>query len=105
MDKQDELFNEAYKPIHVPANFSEQDSLQDQLLFALAEIGKGSAEEITEKLATLKGRADDLQACDTILRNLYDKGLIKGSEQEGVLIYNLSKETVPHQGKINPRLL
>lgn len=105
MDKQDELFNEAYKPIHVPANFSVKDTLQDQLLFALAEIGKGSATQIREKLTALKGKADDLQSCDAILRDLYDRGLIKGSEQGPVLVYNLSKETVPHQGKINPRLL
>ncbi|QNL48626.1 hypothetical protein H8S90_17800 [Olivibacter sp. SDN3] len=108
MDKQDEMFNEAYKPIHVPANFNKNDSLQDQLIFALAEIGKGSVKAIAEKLSELGGRStksEDLADFDHILTDLYDRGLIKGSEQEGRMVYNLSKETVPHKGNVNPRLL
>lgn len=108
MDKQDELFNEAHKPIHVPANFSEEDSLQDQLIFALAEIGKGSVKAIAEKLSELGSRSiksTDLTDFDEILTDLYNRGLIKGSELEGRMVYNLSKETVPHKGNVNPRLL
>jgi len=109
MDKQDELFNEAYKPIHVPANFNKTDSLRDQLIFSLAEIGQGSVSEIADKLVELTGKEKvdetELADYDEILSDLYNRGLIKGSEEDGTVVYNLSKETVAHKGKINPRLL
>jgi tRNA U34 2-thiouridine synthase MnmA/TrmU len=108
MDKQDELFNEAHKPLHVPANYDVNDTLQNQLIFALAEIFKGSVREIAAKLAALKNTTQmevDYVACEKILRDLFDKGLIKGSEQNGEMVYNLSKETHSHKGNVNPRLL
>lgn len=108
MNRQDELFNEAHKPLHVPANYDEKDTLQNQLIFALAEIFKGSVHTIAAKLAELKNSdrdEPDLVLYENILKDLFDKGLIKGSEQDGEMVYNLSKETHSHQGNINPKLL
>lgn len=108
MDKQDELFNEAHRPLHVPANYDPHDTLQNQLIFALAEIFKGSVRAIAAKLTELKNTTEqeaDLIAYEKILKDLFDRGLIKGSEHDGEMVYNLSKETHSHKGNINPRLL
>jgi hypothetical protein len=56
----DEEFREAYKPLYVPAHYNAADTLQNKMIFALAELGEGTAEEVTIELEKLEpGIADE----------------------------------------------
>ena len=51
MGESDEEFRDEFKPLHVPAYFDPNDSKQDQVVFALAQIGFGSAEDVILELS------------------------------------------------------
>ena len=104
----DAEFREQYQPVHVPASFHDANTLQDKVIFALAELGEGTAEEVTIKLERLEPSAPAKQviaAVHEVLSALHGKGLISASETEGNLKYNLHKVTEANGGKINPGLL
>jgi hypothetical protein len=104
----DAAFREEYKPVHVPALFNEAKNLQDQVVFALAEIGEGTADMISQKLEELepdKPEKEVVAEVHEILSALFTKGLIAGHEQDGTLTYNLQKITQANDGKVDPNLL
>jgi hypothetical protein len=107
MNLTDEEFREEYKPLQVPPYFDAADTQQNKMIFALAEIGEGSAEDVIAALEKLEPNVTGEQLKALVhqtLRRLYDKGLLSGSEQNGVMRYNLHKITQPNTGKTNPDL-
>lgn len=101
MSLTDEEFREEYKPLQVPAHFDAADTQQNKMIFALAEIGEGSAEDVIAEMERLEPgvTAEQLTALvKQTLKNLYDKGLLSGTEQEGAMRYNLHKITQANTG-------
>lgn len=108
MSLTDEEFREEYKPLQVLAHFDAADTQQGKMIFALAEIGEGSSEDVIRELERLEsGKIDEQRKAlvDETLRNLFDKGLLTGSEKDGVMQYNMSKITHANDGNTDPDLL
>lgn len=107
MSLTDEEFRDEYKPLQVPPYFDAADTQQNKTIFALAEIGDGSAEDVIGALEKLEPNiaGEQLKALvHQTLRRLYDKGLLSGSEKNGVMHYNLYKITQPNTGKTDADL-
>ena len=108
MTMSDDKFREAYKPLHIPAHYDMHDSEQDRVLFALAQIGIGTANDVATEMSQLEAGIDvesfKVIAAD-VLTHLYDQGLLKGSEINGEMEYNLSKITHANDGAVDPDLL
>jgi hypothetical protein len=102
MTLSDEEFREAHKPIPVAAHFNEAHTPEEKVIYALAQIGEGTAEQVLQFL-----RAETAQHLDAveILQRLFLDGRIKGAEKNGEWHYDLSKITVPNDGAIDPDLL
>jgi predicted transcriptional regulator len=101
MKLSDEEFREEYKPLHIPSHFDQQDTQQNKAIYALAQIGEGTADKVLKELETLQPGIVNEQVTalvKTILANLFDKGLIKGEEHNGQMHYNLSKITEANDG-------
>lgn len=101
----DEEFREEYKPLHVPAHYDTADTLQNKMIFALAEIGDGTAEDVIAELEKLEPGVGDEQNrafVKTTLASLFDHGHLTGSEKKGHMNYNLSKITQANDGKTEP---
>lgn len=101
-------FKEAHKPIHVPAYFNENDTLEDKIIYVLGQLEEASANEVGFKLAELENSDDVTHFQNSAAKHLsylYKEGLIKGIEAEEELRFNLSKIERPNSGKINPDLL
>ncbi|PWK78719.1 hypothetical protein LX99_01167 [Mucilaginibacter oryzae] len=97
----DDEFREEYKPLYIPAHFEIRDTQQNKIVFALAQLGEGSAEDVIKKLETLQPGLTNEQLkaiTKTVLADLYDKGLLKGEEHGGQMRYNLSKITEANAG-------
>lgn len=104
----DEAFREAFKPIQIPAHYDADYSDHDKIIFALASIGKGALEDVIDELIRLDSSIDAHKYYDiakSILSKLFKKGLINGSENNGVMCYNLSKITHANDGAVDPGLL
>jgi hypothetical protein len=104
----DDSFHEQYKPLPIPAHYDFNDPEQDRVLFALANIGKGTVIEVVNEMAILEPGTpveDFIDAAASVLNNLYQKGLLKGVEVDGDMEYNLSKITEANDGAVDPDLL
>jgi len=104
----DEEFREAYKPMHVPAAYADAHTLTEKVVFALADLGEGSAEAIIGHLEKLEPQAQAkplIAGVREILADLYENGRIAATEKEGTLIYNLHKITKANDGAVDPDLL
>jgi hypothetical protein len=103
----DEEFREEYKPIEVPARFNIADTQQNKMIYALAQIGDGTAEDVIAKLEQLQpGFINDQTrafVCAT-LAGLFEKGHLTGTERSGQTHYNLHKITAPNGGSTDPGL-
>jgi hypothetical protein len=101
MDSPDQDFLDEYKPLHVPHKYDAAASLQDNVVYALAQLEYATAPEVAVKLAKFEPQTDlqtHRQNARKILEGLFNKGLIKGDEEEERQ-YNLSKILVPNSGK------
>jgi len=101
----DDAFNQAYKPLHIPAAYHAADSWQDKIVFALAELGAGTADDVSAELMrydTGLNEAEVKQQTVSVLTALFDKGLIKGSQLHHGMLYNLSKILTPNSGSTHP---
>jgi hypothetical protein len=96
MSQSDEEFRDEFKPLQVPPYFDPAISNQDKVVFALAQLGEGSAEDVILELSKYHSHVDHVP----YLQVLFDKGLIKGEMSGGVMHYNLGKITTPNQGKV-----
>jgi hypothetical protein len=104
----DEEFREEYKPLQVPSHYDEADTTQNKMIFALAEIGDGTAEDVIAELEKLEPGITDQQNrvfVNITLASLYDHGHLTGSEKNGQMHYNLSKITQANDGATDPDLL
>jgi hypothetical protein len=98
MSLTDEEFREEYKPLQAPPHFDAADTRQNKMIFALAEMGEGSADDVIAELEKLEPGVTGEQLSALVhetLRRLYDKGLLTGSEKNGVMRYNLHKSNPP----------
>ncbi|QEM11174.1 MULTISPECIES: hypothetical protein [Mucilaginibacter] len=97
----DEEFREEYKPLHIPAHFDTQDTQQNKAIYALAQIGEGTADRVLKELESLQPGIVNEQLTalvKTTLADLFNKGLLKGEEHNGQMHYNLSKITEANDG-------
>lgn len=107
MTLSDQDFREEFKPIYIPASYDAGDTLENRVIFALASLEEGSAEQVFAKLKDFESGIQNvtLKFIKRHLFNLYDKGLLKGNKDNEKLIYNLSKITDSNTGYVNPELL
>jgi hypothetical protein len=108
MNRADQDFNEAFKPVAPPEAYHPEADWQDKVLYALSQIGEGTAPDVAAKLTELDPQTAPQELhrhTEEVLTGLYDKGLIKGAEQDGEVSYNLSKITTPNTGGTDPDLL
>ena len=105
----DEEFREKFQPLQVPAHYDPQAAVTEQTLFALAQLGEATADEVVAKLKELQG--GDATAKPLIsgvhetLSEWYDNGLIAARESGGDLRYNLQKVTEGNDGRVDPEKL
>lgn len=103
----DEQFNDAFT-LHIPPAYNTEDTQKNKIIFALASLGEGTVNEVVAKLEDLEPgiTSEQLTAMTNIvLKELYDKGLIKGSETNGEMHYDTSKMLKPNEGAVNVGLL
>lgn len=108
MTQSDESFRDEFKPISIPASYGSADTQESKIIFALAKLGEGTTEEVLAKLEELEPGSADLQLAaitEVVLSGLFNKGLIKGTDHNGTMSYNLSKITESNEGEVNPDLL
>lgn len=101
----DDAFNEEFKPLHIPSAYHANDSWKDKTVFALAEIGAGTAEDVAGKLVALDAGINNEEAknqATAILTTLFNKGLIKGTQLHHGMMYNLSKILIQNSGSTHP---
>lgn len=108
MNKADQAFNEEFKPVAPPEAYHAEASWQDKVLYALSQLGAGTAPQAAAKLAEFEPQENEQtlnQHAHEVLEGLYQKGLIKGSQHDDEMLYDLSKITQPNTGGTDPDLL
>ena len=101
MDSPDQDFLKEYKPLHVPHKYDAGASVQDNVVYALAQLQYASAPQVAAKLAEFDPQTDiqtHQQNAKNVLEGLFNKGLIKGDD-EPERQYDLSKIVAPNSGK------
>jgi hypothetical protein len=104
MDSPDQDFLKDYKPLHVPHKYDAAASVQDNVVFALAQLEYATAPQVAQKLAEFDAQiplTTHHKNAEEILTHLFNKGLIKGDD-EPERQYNLSKILVQNSGKADP---
>jgi hypothetical protein len=104
MDSPDQDFYKEYKPLHVPHKYDAAASLQDNVVYALAQLEYANALQVAQKLWQHDPQtelATHQKNAEEVLTQLFDKGLIKGDD-EAERQYNLSKILVQNSGKADP---
>ena len=104
MDSPDQDFLKDYKPLYVPHKYGAGASLQDNVVFALAQLEYATATQVAAEMDEFEPQTDKathLQQTREILEGLFNKGLIKGDD-EPEREYNLSKILIPNSGKADP---
>jgi predicted transcriptional regulator len=105
MTLSDEDFREEYKPLYIPSAYNQDDTQQNKIIYALAQLGEATAKEVINKLEELEAGIKNEQLVaitKEVLTHLYDKGLLKGEERKGEMHYNLSKITQANEGSVDP---
>jgi enhancing lycopene biosynthesis protein 2 len=67
-------------PLLIPDQYRENDSEENKVIYALSQIGEGSAEDVGIKVSELDASIEPggfTQMAEPVLRNLCNKGLIK----------------------------
>jgi hypothetical protein len=108
MNKADQSFNDEFKPVAPPEAYHPEADWQDKVLYVLAQLGEATAPDVAAKLTEYEPQEAPQvlhRQAEQVLMSLYDKGLIKGVEQDGEVSYNLSKITQPNTGGTDPELL
>ena len=108
MNKADQSFNEEFKPVAPLEAYHADADWQDKILYVLAQLGEATAPDVAAKLTEYEpDEAPQVlhRHAEQVLTSLYEKGLIKGTEQDGEVSYNLSKITQPNTGETDPDLL
>ncbi len=91
-----------FEPLHVPYRYNEQDMPEQKIIYALGQLAEAGAQEIVEMLKkTNPDETITATEAESILKNYFDQGLIKGEVENGVMRYNLSKILKPNSGRTN----
>lgn len=101
MDSPDQDFLKEFKPLHVPHKYDAGATLQDNVIYALAQLEHATSPQVAAKLSTFDSDTDyltHLQNARYILSGLFEKGLIKGDDK-AERQYNLSKILTQNSGK------
>jgi DNA-binding PadR family transcriptional regulator len=67
-------------PLLIPGQYRENDSEENKVIYALSQIGEGSAEDVGIKISELDRSIEPggfSHMAEPVLRNLCNKGLIK----------------------------
>jgi hypothetical protein len=102
MNSPNQDFLDEYKPLHVPHEYEQAASTQDNVIYALAQLKEATADEVAAKLSLLAPETTLLthqKNAEDVLNYLFNKGLIKAINKNGKLNYNLSKIEIPNSGK------
>jgi hypothetical protein len=102
MNSLDQSFFNEYKPLHVPHEYDPATCVQNNVVYALAQLGEATADEVAARLTMLEPGTDPYihqKNADDILNYLFDKGLIKANNIDGKLAFNLSKIREANSGK------
>jgi len=102
MNSPDLSFFKEYKPLHVPHEYSSSACVQNNVVFALAQLGEATAGEVASKLNLLEPGTNPhihQKNAEDILNYPFDKGLIKANNIGGKLAFNLSKIKEANSGK------
>jgi hypothetical protein len=70
----------ATSPLLIPGQYRENDSEENKVIYALSQIGEGSAEDVGIKVSELDTSIEPggfTQMAEPVLKNLCNKGLIK----------------------------
>jgi len=108
MSSTDQDFRDEFKPLHIPAHYMPADSDEDKVIYALAQIEEGTADEVAIEISKHDPSVDVeyfKTKAASILHILYEKGLIKGTTSVDTITYNLSKITRANDGTVDPELL
>lgn len=108
MSLTDEEFRDEYQPLQVPAHYAEAITQKQKVIFALAQIGSGTAGDVIVQLEKLEaGKLDNhlKTATKHILVALFEQGHITGGDHDGGLHFNLSKITSENSGSVDPHNL
>ena len=108
MTMTDDDFREMFKPVQVPAHYLASDTDENKIVFALAEIGSGTVNQVVEELKKLDSAIDTesyMMIAESFLNDRYEKGLLGGEEKNGSISYDLKKITHANSGTVNPGLL
>lgn len=101
----DEEFREAYQSVQVPAHYDAADTQENKILFALAQLGEGTAASVIGELEKLEPgllNAQVIALTKTVLSALYEKGLLTGHEENGLMYYNFHKIKQANDGATGP---
>ena len=87
MSTTDQDFREEFKPLHIPSSYNNADPEEDRIIFALATLGEGTSEEVFAQLRELDPGINNLnpESVEVLLNHFYDKGLLKGNDENGKL--------------------
>ncbi|AMR33799.1 hypothetical protein A0256_21345 [Mucilaginibacter sp. PAMC 26640] len=102
MDSPDQSFVKAFGPIHVPHKYEAGASLQDNIVYALAQLEHATAPEVANKMAEFEPATDlaiHKKNAQEILSELFEKGRIKGDDNAENRAFNLSKILTQNSGK------
>lgn len=105
MDSPDQSFVKAFGPIHVPHKYEAGASLQDNIIYALAQLEHATATQVAAKMAEFAPDVDlatHQQNAEEQLKVLFEKGRINGDDNATDRQYNLSKILTQNSGKADP---
>ena len=104
----DEEFRKQHQPLHVATHIEDTDTITDQVVFALADLGEGSPDAIARHLEELMPNTNAkvlIAETHRILSELQEQGRIAATDKDGTFIYNLHKVTEANDGAVSPDLL
>ena len=104
----DEEFREEFKPLQIPPAYPISGTIEEKILFALAEAGEATSAEVCENLIRHEQdleKNDLSEVVDNYLTQQFAKGLLNGGERKGEKVFNLNKITHANEGSVDPDLL
>ena len=84
------------KPLAIPGRYRENDTEENKVIYALSQIGEGSAEDVGVKISELDSSIEPggfTHTAEPVLRSLCDRGLITCRIKDDT---NLGYYILPH---------
>lgn len=102
MDSPDQDFLKEYGPLHVPYKYDKADTMQNKIVYALADLEYATAAQVGVKLNELEPEISAEQHqhdAQVVLEDLFNRGRIRGNDSTDNRQYNLGKIEIPNSGK------